>query len=98
MHSLRLDSHVNQGTTVILYTELFYTELFYRMLVKCHIMLLTLHRANVGSVGFSNEHDAALPYLKREVFGVYTRIKRGEIFFDFPESKLGYGVPTIATY
>ena len=49
------------------------------MAVKFPIYALTLHRENVGSMGFSNEHDVAsrhsLTYLKREVIGVYTRIK-----------------------
>ena len=48
---------------------------------------------------FSNEHDVAsqhsLTYLKREVIGVYTRIKRGEIFFNFPNLKLDIGYQQI---
>ena len=69
------------------------------MAVKFPIYALTLHRENVGSMGFSNEHDVAsrhsLTYLKREVIGVYTRIKRGEIFFNFPNLKLDIGYQQI---
>lgn len=69
------------------------------MAVKFPIYALTLHRENVGSMGFSNEHDVAsrhsLTYLKREVIGVYTRIKWGEIFFNFPNLKLDIGYQQI---
>ena len=41
---------------------------------KISYYALPLHRENVGSMGFSNEHDVAsqhsLTYLKREVIGV----------------------------
>ena len=50
-------------------------------------------------MGFSNEHDVAsqhsLTYLKSEVIGVYTRIKWGEIFFNFPNLKLDIGYQQI---
>ena len=66
---------------------------------KISYYALPLHRENVGSMGFSNEHDVAsqhsLTYLKREVIGVYTRIKRGEIFFNFPNLKLDIGYQQI---